>query len=194
MVDPIKSEGLLGNTVFWSHRPMQPILKDNLGQNQQQFENNISTVSHQGEQWTPYILFPPFWIWFDMLVEFYLAWKSFFRKWRKNIESVGQTRNTRNYPSFSLECVHVASTILPQGLPSYMYLPSPCFFTVVLQATEIQTCFAMTGSLPRAFRLVFFTRFDATPVRPLPDWGISDVAVFAPLASISQCKSMTQHI
>ena len=25
---------------------------------------------------------------------------------------------------FALECVHVASTILPQGLPSYMYLPS----------------------------------------------------------------------
>ena len=73
----------LGNTVFWSNPPMQPILKDNLCQDQQQFDKNISTVSHQGEHWTPDILVPPFWIWFDMLVDFYLAWnlgRVFFRK------------------------------------------------------------------------------------------------------------------
>ena len=73
----------LGNTVFWSNPPMQPILKDNLCQNQQQFDKNISTVSHQGEHWTPDIHVPPFWIWFDMLVDFYLAWnlgRVFFRK------------------------------------------------------------------------------------------------------------------
>lgn len=79
----------LGNTVFWSNRPMQPILKDNLCQNQQQFDKNISTVSHQGEHWTPDILFPPFWIWFDMLVDFYVAWnlgKVFFQKkrWKRS--------------------------------------------------------------------------------------------------------------